>query len=258
MKMKNMNCSISLQILKNFKAHNQDRNFSTNKNKQLCNIKIDNNNSNSNSNNNKQQQQQKKQKTRWFRLGFLPKPFSLDKIVGLLQLLFVFPGLLILAATTTVVGIILWVINRSEKWQGSKSEEVVNSLTFFNRKLFSLLFYFILFYFICVEWTNYYVSVYLSRQTGCVITFKNALHSWKEGSLPQFVLFPKNCNQQIFFELGTIKLKDVSIVRDPKQFPPDRDRNTSAIFLRVESVDVQISLLWWIQGLLSFSLVCVP
>jgi distribution and morphology protein 31 len=172
-----------LNFLKKFKGFkgSQVRKFSTNSEQH-------------NDTKTKSKQSKKARWTRWFRLGFLSKPFSLDKIVGLLQLLFVFPGFIILVATTTVLGFIIWIINRSEKWQ---------------------------------EWMNYYVGLYLSNQTGCDITFKSAVYSWKE---------------------GTIKLNKLDIIRDPKRFPPERDPNVSTIVLHAECVDVQISLLWWIQG----------
>jgi hypothetical protein len=100
------------------------------------------NNSNTNNKNKKRfnssKAENKQKKSRWiswFRLGLLKRPFSLDHIVGFLQLLFVFPGIFILAATTTVIGIILWVINRSEKWQGPNF--MLNSV-FFSFSIFCL------------------------------------------------------------------------------------------------------------------------
>jgi distribution and morphology protein 31 len=77
------------------------------------------------------------------------------------------------------------------------------------------------------EWMNMYVSTLLSYHTGSTVTFENAINSWKEGS---------------------IKLKNVKIVRDPATFPENRDKNVSKFEINVDTVDVVISFLWWLQG----------
>jgi len=45
-------------------------------------------------------------------------------------------------------------------------------------------------------------------------------------------------------------LKNVKIVRDPTTFPENRDKNVSKFEINVDTVDVVISFLWWLQGMI--------
>jgi hypothetical protein len=45
-------------------------------------------------------------------------------------------------------------------------------------------------------------------------------------------------------------LKNVKIVRDPATFPENRDKNVSKFEINVDTVDVVISFLWWLQGMI--------
>ncbi len=49
-------------------------------------------------------------------------------------------------------------------------------------------------------------------------------------------------------QIGTLKLSNVKVLRDPNSFPPNVDRNVSALDLDIGDISVKISLMWWIQG----------
>lgn len=107
-----------------------------------------------------------------------------------------------------------------------------------------------------------YVSNLLSYHTGSAVTFENAINSWKEGRsiFKKFYRIPVLCNMKqilipprayivnLYEFSGTIKLKNVKIVRDPATFPAERDKNVSKFEINVDTVDVVISFLWWLQG----------
>lgn len=121
-------------------------------------------------------------------------PVTLDKILPLFNIMFFSVAAGVLVGTTTVVSLIVWVVNRNERWQMMMAKKVGDQL---------------------------------KKETGINVEFDHVVGSWKE---------------------GTLKLKNVKVRRDPFNYPPDVDRNVTAIFIDIQQISVKLSLIWWIQG----------